>query len=319
MEIEKSAKRIRPRHRYELEDLLSVRVPPEPAGYAEKWREWREEALEVSPLPSLKDAGYDRGDWRVFDLRYQSTDKVEIGGWALLPKSGRVERGFVISHGYGGRLAPDYHFPFKNAALMFPCARGISRSPHPPISHEPRWHVRHDIDKPERYVLRGCVEDVWLAVSAMLRLAPYLEGHIGYLGTSFGGGVGAMALAWEDRVQKAHLKVPSFGHQMLRLQLKTMGSAASVQTLYKKEPRLVENTLQWFDAAQSAKHIKIPMHLACALADPVVTPAGQFAIFNALSGPKELFTLEAGHMEYPDQEKQEKQLLRELSSFFSDL
>jgi cephalosporin-C deacetylase len=319
MEIDQSVKKIRPSHRFELDDLLGVTVPAEPTGYTEKWLDWRDEALQVMPKPSIQDAGYDHGDWRVFDMSYSSTDKVRIGGWVLLPKSGRVKRGFIVGHGYGGRTDPDFHLPFKDAAILFPCARGIGRSVHPPISYEPHWHVRHDIDKPDHYVMRGCVEDVWLGVSAMIRLAPYLEGHIGYLGTSFGGGVGAMALAWEDRVQKAHFKVPTFGHQMLRLQLKTMGSGASVQSLYKKVPKLVENTLQWYDAAQAAKHIKIPVHCACALADPVVTPPGQFAIYNSLAGPKELFTLSAGHMDYPEQVKEEKKLLSELKTFFKDL
>lgn len=319
MDIDQSAKRIRPSHRFEIDDLLDVQVPAEPAGYADKWLDWRDEALQVMPKPSIQDAGYDHGDWRVFDMSYSSTDKVRIGGWLLLPKSGRIKRGLIVSHGYGGRTGPDFHFPFKDAAILFPCARGIGRSVHPPISYEPHWHVRHDIDKPDRYVMRGCVEDVWLAVSALIRLAPYLDGHIGYLGTSFGGGVGAMALAWEDRVQKAHFNIPTFGHQMLRLQLKTMGSGASIQTLYKKVPHLVENTLQWYDAAQAAKHIKIPVHMACALADPVVTPPGQFAIYNSLAGPKQLFTLTAGHMEYTDQVKEEKKLLSELKTFFKDL
>ncbi|WP_018970284.1 acetylxylan esterase [Rubritalea marina] len=319
MEMEQASKRIRPSHRFDLDELLGVKVPAEPAGYAEMWLAWREEALQLSPHPSIEDAGYDQGDWQVFNMSYRSTDDVQIGGWLLLPKSGRVKRGLIVGHGYGGRTEPDFHLPFKDAAILFPCARGIGRSAHPPISDEPRWHVLHDIHKPERYILRGCVEDLWLAVSALLRLKPELEGHIGYLGSSFGGGVGAMALAWENRVQIAHFKVPTFGHQMLRLQLKTMGSGASVQALHKKEPQLVENTLQWFDAAQAAKHIKIPVHVACALADPVVTPPGQFAIYNALAGPKELFTLSAGHMDYPAQEEEEQKLLHGLESFFKDL
>ena len=319
MDFVRSAKKIRPSHRFDIDDLMEVCVGEEPEGFAEKWQQWREEALQVQPKPSIRDAGYDHGVWRVFDMEYTSTDRVQVGGWLLLPKSGRIERGLVISHGYGGREAPDYHYGFENAALLFPCARGLGRSKHPPISHEPRWHVRHDIDKPESYVLRGCVEDVWLAVSAMLRLVPHLEGHIGYMGGSFGGGVGAMALAWEERIARGHLSLPSFGYQMLRIQLKTLGSAASIQTLYKKEPDLVTNTLQWYDAAFAARHITMPMHVACALSDPVVSPPGQFAIFNALAGPKQLFTLSAGHMDYADQEEEARDLQKELEVFFKDL
>ena len=319
MDFVRSAKKIRPSHRFCIDDMLKICAGNGPEGFEKKWKSWREQALVVEPRPSLLDAGYDHGEWRVFDVSYTSTDKLKIGGWVLLPKSGRAERGFIIGHGYGGRSARGFHYKFENAALFFPCARGLGRSKTSPISYEPRWHVRHDIDKPEEYVLRGCVEDVWLAVSSMLRLAPQLEGRIGYIGESFGGGVGAMALAWEERIARAHISLPSFGYQMLRLQLKTLGSASSVQNLFKKEPDLVKRTLQWYDAAYAARYIKVPVHMACALADPVVTPPGQFAIFNALAGERQLFTLSAGHMDYPEQKQQKRDLKQELEVFFSDL
>jgi cephalosporin-C deacetylase len=59
------------------------------------------------------------------------------------------------------------------------------------------------------------------------------------------------------------------------------------------------------------------MHVAAALFDPVVVPPGQFAIFNALPGPKELFVLKAGHFEYPESTVEDRKLLSELGGFFS--
>lgn len=49
-------------------------------------------------------------------------------GWLLLPVDGGARRGFVIWHGYSGRTEPDFHFPFADAALLFPCviAHGCS-------------------------------------------------------------------------------------------------------------------------------------------------------------------------------------------------
>ena len=79
------------------------------------------------------------------------------------------------------------------------------------------------------------------------------------------------------------------------------------------------NTHQWFDAASAARHIEIPMHFACALADPAVAPPGQFSIHNAKPGEKELFVLEAGHMDYPNQAQEETELLQELETFFAHM
>jgi cephalosporin-C deacetylase len=176
----------------------------------------------------------------------------------------------------------------------------------------------HDIDKPQQYIIGGCVDDLWLAVSSMQMLFPATKGHIGYSGISFGGGIGALALPWEPRIQRAHLNVPTFGNQPLRLQLPTIGSGAAVQR-YQRQHGNVLATLQYYDAASAARFIQQPMHVAAALFDPAVAPPGQFAIHNALPEPKSLFVLEAGHFEYPHMAAQEQALHQELEAFFAQL
>lgn len=266
----------------------------------------------------LTDTGKTRNGWKIFDWQYLSTDQILIRGWALLPETGLVKRGFIIGHGYGGRDQPDFDLPLEEAALFFPCARGLGRSSLPSISAHPYWHVVHDIQSRDRYVLGGCVEDVWLAVTAALEHLPELAGHLGYLGISFGGGVGVMAAAWEERLQRLHVNVPSFGHQPLRMTLATVGSGASVQHHLRRKPERLE-VLRWFDAALAARYVHIPVHCACALFDPAVAPAGQFAIYNALAGPKQLFVLRAGHHEHPDSPAEEAAMKQELHLFFRDL
>jgi cephalosporin-C deacetylase len=58
------------------------------------------------------------------------------------------------------------------------------------------------------------------------------------------------------------------------------------------------------------------MHVAAALFDPAVAPPGQFAIYNALPGPKELFVLTAGHFDHPASAMENRSLLSELKVFF---
>lgn len=308
-----------PTYGYSLNQLLAVKTPKEPKDFDGFWQKRYQNALTVDPLPQTKIINKSKLDWSVFDIRYTSTDNFPIRGWLLLPASGVIKRGFIVGHGYGGRDAPDYHLPFKDAALLFPCFRGLSLSAQAPISSEPYWHVLHDINQKDRYILGGCVEDVWLAVSAMLSLFPHLAGHLGYLGISFGGGIGALALAWEQRISKGHLNVPTFGHHPLRLRLATNGSGHSVQQFYRTHKKLTLNVLRYYDATLAAKRITMPMHCACAKFDPCVAPPGQFAIYNALPGEKQLFILEAGHHNYPEQARQEFELINELDVFFASL
>ena len=308
-----------PTYGYSFEQLLEVPTPARPEGFTELWEQWYNEALWVNPVPRLRDTGKHIKDWRVYDLSFQSTNEFRIEGWALVPRLGNIKRGFVVGHGYGGRSGPDEHLPFEDSVLLFPCARGISRSATKRMSSNPVWHVLHNIQDRDRYVFRGCVEDVWLSVSSLIQLFPEVAGRIGYLGISFGGGIGTIALASDKRVSKGHVNVPSFGNQLLRLTLPSFGSAGSVQVFAKKHPGVAERTLPWFDAANSALDITIPMHCACALSDPMVAPPGQYSIYNSLPGEKELFVLKAGHSEYEGQEQQETELLQELDEFFATL
>ncbi|MEI8208456.1 MAG: deacetylase [Methylococcales bacterium] len=308
-----------PSYGYSLGQLLEVKAQKEPKDFDMFWQLRYQNALELEPLPQTKIISENKFGWRVFEINYNSVGDFPIRGWLLLPSSGEVKRGFIVGHGYGGRDGPDFHFPFKDAALFFPCFRGLGQSASPFISSDPYWHVLHNIDDKDRYIIGGCVEDAWLAVSALLVLFPHLAGCLGYMGISFGGGIGALALAYETRISKAHLNVPTFGYQSLRLKLATNGSANSVQKYYLTHKKQVLTVLRYYDAAFSAKRIKIPMHCACAKFDPCVAPPGQFAIFNALSCEKYLFVLEAGHHQYSNQVQQDCALMLELDAFFASL
>ena len=308
-----------PTYGYTLKQLLAVTPPKEPKDFDGFWQQRYQKALSLDPQPHTQIISEDRLGWRVFEIRYTSTENFPIRGWLLLPASGIIKRGFIVGHGYGGRDEPDFHLPFKDAALLFPCFRGLGLSAQPAISSEPYWHVLHNINQKDRYILGGCVEDLWLAVSAMLSLFPHLTGHLGYLGISFGGGIGALALAWESRISRGHLNIPSFGHQPLRLRFATNGSAHSVQQYYCTHKKQTLSVLRFYDAALAAKRITMPVHCACAKFDPCVAPPGQFAIYNALPGEKQLYTLDAGHHNYPDQAQQERELIHELDAFFAPL
>lgn len=307
-----------PTYGYNLQQLLSVLPPTAPDGFTEFWRGRYLQALGQDPSPSVTPSSTSHPDFECFELSYLSTDAFKIVGWVLVPKIGSIKRGVVIGHGYDGRDRPDFEVPITDAAFLFPCFRGLSRSRCDFIADDPALHVLHNINDREHYLLGGCVDDVWLGVSALLQLFPETAGHIGYMGSSFGGGVGALALACDKRIQRAHLHVPSFGHQALRLQLPSWGSAAALQA-YWHDHCSVLTTLSYYDAAIAAQTIQIPVHVAAALYDPIVAPPCQFSIYNALQSEKHLFVLEQGHSNYPGQEEQQSALADELTHFFSPL
>ncbi|MBX4941920.1 acetylxylan esterase [Rhizobium binae] len=298
-----------------LEELLAVEPPEEPEGFDAFWEARYRKALAVDPRPEFSRSEFSHPDWHVLDLVYLSTGAFRIGGWLLLPQKGQVRRGLVVGHGYGGRDRPDFDLPVEETALIFPCCRGLSLSADPAISQNPSWHVLHDIDKRDSYIIGGCVEDIWLAVSTLVALYPWLSGHIGYSGISFGGGVGAMAIPYDPRIDRGHLALPSFGHQPLRLKLPSVGSAEGVQEYLAKHEDVL-STLSFYDAATAARRIKVPMLTAVALFDPAVAPPCQFAVANAIPKFNEIFILDAGHFDYPGSAEQEAGLRDKIGQFF---
>ena len=302
---------------YDLAALLRIEAPQEAADFAPFWREIRSRADGVAVTPARREVASPRPPTRVFEVEFSSLDGIRVGGWLTVPGDEPVERGVIVGHGYGGRDGPDFDLPFRRAAMLFPCARGISRSACPGLSSNPMRHVLHGIRRRETYVLGGCAADtVWCAASALVELFPSAAQRLDYVGISFGGGVGALALPWDGRFQGAYLNVPTFGHHPLRLSCPCIGSGEALRAYQRRKGEIPE-TLRYFDAAVAASHLRVPTLVAAALFDPAVPPPGQFAIYNALAGPRELFVLQAGHFDHAGTSAENARLLAALGRFFN--
>ncbi|MCM2411984.1 acetylxylan esterase [Streptomyces sp. RKAG290] len=297
------------------DDLMSIPVPPEPHDFADFWRARHEVARQVATEPEIGPLEDERDGVRIHGVTFTSVGGVRLGGWLALPVDGPVRHGFVIGHGYGGRQepGPDVPLPLPGAAAILPCVRGMgARGLRAGIPDAADGHVLHGIESRDTYVIGDCVADLWCAASALHELVPELApgsgvdhgaasnagtGRLGYLGESFGGGLGALALPWDDRFGAAQLTVPTFGNHPLRLTLPCVGSGESVRRYHREHPEVTE-VLRYFDAATAAGRLELPTLVAAALFDPSVPPPGQFAVHHALAGERELLVLSAGHFEH---------------------
>ncbi|MGW1229873.1 acetylxylan esterase [Streptomyces sp. NPDC001478] len=292
-----------PAYGHTLDDLRAVPAPPAPDDFADFWRARYEAALAVATEPELGPVEEERDGVRIHSVTYTSVGGVRLGGWVALPlESGPVRHGFVIGHGYGGRQepGPEVPLPLPGSAAILPCVRGmVTRGTVEGIPEVSSAHVLHGIASRDTYVIGDCVADLWCAASALQELVPELAGpgRLGYLGESFGGGLGALALPWDPRFAAAQLTVPTFGNHPLRLTLPCAGSGEAVRGYHADHPEVVE-VLRYFDAATAAGFVELPTLVAAALFDPYVPPPGQFAVHNALAGPTELLVLTAGHFEH---------------------
>lgn len=245
---------------------------------------------------------------QIEQVSFESLDGVRLGGWLSLPR-GEVRSAVIIAHGYGGRSALDPRWAPKDAAVLYPIARGMpTLSLIDGIPSVGREHVLHGIRARETYVHGACAADVWCAVSALEELLGMSLGvrngglRLGYFGPSFGGGIGAMALPWDERIDAASLYVPAFGAHPIRLAVPSVGSTSSIRVWVKEHPEAWE-VLDYFDAATSATRITVPTIIAPANEDPSVPPIGQFAVANAVPEKyRKVMPMTAGHRNYPEEE-----------------
>ncbi len=297
--------------------LRAVEAPPEPEGFAAFWRESLLEARKIQPNITRRDTNLGNVKTIVEEIEFDSWEGVRIGGWLVRPRDQEPQQAMIVAHGYGGRAAPDLRQPGPPAIALYPCARGFHRSASVTFPDTSADHVLHGIESRSTYIHRGCCADfVWCAANVMLTLAPHLASKLHYLGGSFGGGIGALGLPWDDRFVKAALVVPSFGNYPLRVTLPCEGSGKAVGAHYGEHPEALE-ALRYFDAAVAARHFRIPVIMCCARFDPAVPPPGQFAVFNAAPEPKELMIKECGHFASPQTVIDELRWARRLEQWFA--
>lgn len=297
---------------------LKVVVPEAPfpefkAFWKETYRLAREIPLDFQCSPSETTAP----GFQVYDVSYTSWEGRRIGGWIIVPTNEAPKAAIVVGHGYGGRSTIEgvEHSAFPAIRLYF-CARGFGRSAAEDLPDTSAFHVIHHVDDREKYIIRGCVADVWASVSALLAFAPEFADRLYYSGSSFGGGLGALALPWDSRISRAFLGVPTFGNHPFRLSVPCRGSGEAVRLKSLRHPEIRE-VLKYYDAAIAASYITIPTLVHCAEFDPAVPPPGQFAVYNAIPGRKELFVAPAGHFTYPEMAAVDKAREERIKAWFS--
>nr|WP_314840619.1 acetylxylan esterase [uncultured Microbacterium sp.] len=283
-----------------LDSLRTVEPAPPPAGYAERWSGWRADARAMDAAPIALSTSSIEGR-RVDLVEHSGADGIRLRAWLVHPREQPARVGVVHGHGYGGRDAPDLARVTDDAVALFPVARGLgalNAGVGAPAARDE--HVLAGIDDPETYVLGLCARDLWLAADALTALADEAGGGalpLYYIGESFGGGIGALAMPWDDRFVGATLVVPSFGQYDERLAVRCLGSGEAMRRHVADHPAARE-VLRWFDASTAAGFLRIPVRVEAALWDPFVPPQGQFAVARAVAD-LELAVIPAGHAEHP--------------------
>lgn len=303
-------------HGHSVAELMSFGAPADPpADFDAVWAGVRADVLGIDPAAAVRpwrEVDGPTGPTQVAEVRLTSWLGVRLRGW-LVRTSGELRRGVVMGHGYGGRDAPDLALPDGCLSLQL-VARGLPGSEVTGIGTTGATHVLSGIGSFLGYSHTGAVADQWVATSVLQSLAPDVP--IGYQGGSFGGGIGVLAAAFEDRWDAVQVTVPSFGNHPLRLGLRCTGSGEAVRTYAATHPGVL-GVLRYVDAATAATRVRVPVLCVAAAADPAVPPPGQFAIATSFAGPTWLHVQPAGHAEWPGCAEDLAESARNVAEFWS--
>lgn len=296
---------------YPLRELLTpLELAPEPEDFAQFWMSTFDEFGDVSVEWRITNELGATATHRVSEIAFGSSAGERATAYLMAPfAEAGIRRGLVAGHGYGGRAGPDIDLVAADTAAIFPCAPGFSPGAVSRFPADASAHVLSGIAHRDTYAHRFAAADVWRAATVLLDIAPAAAAALDFSGSSFGGGIGAMALPWDPRFRRACLDVPSFGNHTVRLTRSCTGSGEAVRQHLRRHPE-DRPVLDYFDSAIAARRLGLPVHVSAAVLDPAVDPRGQFAVYHALTGPRQLTVRANGHLDGPEGERADRMAIQ---------
>lgn len=279
-------------------------VLPEPEDFREFWnnalakQEKIPADLKIEELPDLSDETF-----TVSLLECSTVDNFKCYAYLRLPRDKKAMPLLVYYEGAGMGMRQE-HFPLhcQNADKWLPervAQLAIFTHPYrPPVTKEEHdkahkeylassntesyWSIGLDKGPEHTYFYRSILGSV-----RMINLVTEMEGvdkkRISYLGASQGGGFGIFLTALCPQINAASCGVPAFcdcggflaGHH----------PCTSTSSYF----RQYYQVMRYFDPANFAPMIKVPVYMSCGFIDTCCQPSGVYAVYNELQGNKMIF------------------------------
>ena len=263
---------------------------------------WDDTLKEASKIGLQADVVHDplrsSDDTDVYQVFYDSLDRVRIAGWYCLPKeSTRPLPAILYTPGYLMEPPVPKNWAKKGYAAFSVAPRGKLRSNQQFNPGYPGL-LTHSIVDRNTYSYRGFYVDAWRAIDFLLSRGEVDPERIGVMGHSQGGGLTITTAAMRPEVKAASAGAPYLCGFMDAIKLTHTYPYQEISDylrLYPERRQSVEGTLAYFDGINFADKIRCPIIVSLGLQDNVCPPETGYAMFNAIgSSDKTLYPYD-GH------------------------
>ncbi|MFL2760200.1 MAG: acetylxylan esterase [Dehalococcoidia bacterium] len=237
-------------------------------------------------------------DTTVYQIFYDSLDRVRVSGWYSVPNSPKQGLpAILLVPGYQSDPPIPKDWSAKGYACLSVNPRGKVRSRNQFDPGYPGLLTHRIVDR-NTYSYRGFYADAWRGVDFLLSRKEVDSNRIGVAGSSQGGGLTITTSAMRKEIKAASAGAPYLCGFMDAIKLTDTYPYQEINDYLHINPdRLadVENTLAYFDGISFADQISCPIIINLGLQDNVCPPETGYSLFETIgSKDKKLFEYD-GH------------------------
>ena len=270
-----------------------------PADFDAFWAEVLAQAAQiplnatVTPVPLRSTP-----DVEVFEVHYDSLDRVRVAGWYCLPRQRTKSLPALVF--YPGYIS-EPTLPKSHAALGYAtfgaAPRGKLRS-HTQFNPGYPNLLTHNIIDRHTYGYKGFYVDAWRVIDFLCERPEVDSSRIGVRGSSQGGALTLLAAAMRPQIAAASAGAPYLAGVIDAIQLTNSQPYQEINDylhLYPEAKAAVAETWSYYDCINFGDKIKCPILVNIGLNDDVCPPETGYAMFNALGSTEKKLYAYPGH------------------------
>lgn len=228
----------------------------------------------------------------VDQVHFDSYGGVRIFGWYARPSQPGRYPGLLMLPGYSANSMPQRALAGEGFAVLALSVRGHNRSNGEYYPGFPGL-MTDGVERRETYGYRGIYMDCYRGLDVLKNLDSVDPARLGVTGGSQGGALTLLTAALRPEIKAAAADVPFLTAMRDAVGLTTSYPYGEIGDLLRQRPELattVWQTIAYYDIINFAPQITCPTLISLGLKDDICPPQTGYALYNALTCPKELKT-----------------------------